>query len=169
MGLSFFSEIAVRYDATMPDLAQVKDISIVIAGVVAFVTFAFGLGEYIKRGRQERAVHFVEMRRRFLETTAFRDLLEMLHNQDPRLRTSPIQDKRNFIGFFEEVALMVNSGLLRKDVAHYMYGHYVILANDSDDFWNQLDRPSVYWTLFRKFATDMQAEQTTPHRERLAI
>jgi len=153
----------------MYDLAQVKDISIVVAGVVAFVTFAFGLGEYVKRGRQDRAAHFVDMRRRFLETPEFRQLLGLLHNQDPALRTSSIQDKRNFIGFFEEVALLVNSGLLRRDVAHYMYGHYVILANESEDFWVQLDRSSVYWTLFRKFAADMQSERRAAQRERLQI
>jgi hypothetical protein len=40
-----------------------------------------------------------------------------------------------FLGFFEEVALMMNSGLIRKEVAHYMFGYYAIHCWDSKNFW----------------------------------
>jgi len=153
----------------VPDISFAKDISIIIAGIVAFVTFAFGLSEYLKRNKQDRAAHFIAMRRRFLETPEFRRLLEMLHMGDEEIARAPVQDKRNFIGFFEEVALLVNSGLLRRDVAHYMYGHYVLLADESDGFWQNLDRGSIYWTVFRKFAADMRDERSTRHPLRLAI
>lgn len=153
----------------MPDLTIIKDLSIVVAGIVALITFVFGLGEYVKRGRQERALHFVEMRRRFLGTPEFKQVLSALHAKDDSPARLPVQDKRNFIGFFEEVALLVNSGMLRADVAHYMYGHYVLLADGSSSFWENLDRDSVYWTLFRKFAADMRNEKKENPRDRLTV
>jgi hypothetical protein len=56
----------------------------------------------------------------------------------------------------EEVALMVNSRIIRKEIAHYMFGYYVLLADDSKHIWNDLDQESVYWTVFRNFAKLMR-------------
>ena len=97
------------------------------------------------------------MRRRFLETPQYREILDLLAADDPKLKEVSIQEKRNFVGFLEEVALMVNSRLIRKEVAHYMFGYYVLLCSQSDYFWEGLDRNSVYWSLFRRFSAEMQA------------
>lgn len=154
----------------MFDLPHVKDLSIAIGGIIALVTFMFGMVEYVKRGKQERAQHFLAMRRRFLETPEFRRLLHLLHTGDEAaLASAPVQDKRNFLGFLEEVALLVNSGMIRRDVAHYMYGDYVLMAAENQSFWDGLDRESIYWTLFRQFVADMQAERNLQPKPRLAI
>ncbi len=146
----------------MTDLNYLKDWAITIAGVIAVVTFLTGFLEYARRGRQERAGNFVQMRRRFLETPQYREILELLQAKDVHLKNISVQQKRNFVGFFEEVALMVNSKLIRKRVAHYMFGYYVILTANSDDFWVGLDRESEYWTVFRQFAEKMTACRSTP-------
>lgn len=134
-----------------------KAIAIIAGGVVALVTFLFAMLEYVRQGHQNRASRFVEMRRRFLETPLFREILNLLNTDDPKLREIPIQDRRNFAGFFEEVALMVNSKLISPKVAHYMFGDYVLLTSRSKHFWHDLDRNGVYWALFRQFATSMEA------------
>lgn len=139
----------------MADLNTVKDISIVVGGIVALSTLLTGVIEYIRRGRQERAQTFVTMRRRFLETPQYREILDLLQAKDSRLREISIQEKRNFVGFLEEVALLTNSKLLSKQVAHYMFGYYVLLTESSHDFWEGLDRDSEYWTVFRAFAKEM--------------
>lgn len=136
-----------------------KDWAITIAGIIALTTFLTGLIEYVRRGRQERAQNFVLMRRRFLETPAYRNILDMLQANDPELRSVSVQDKRNFVGFLEEVALMTNSRLIKCEVAHYMFGYYVILVASNDDFWEGLDRRSQYWTLFHQFADEMKKMQ----------
>lgn len=137
-------------------LSIAKDAAIVLGTVIALVTFLSGGLEYVRQGHQARAAHFIQMRRRFLETPQYREILDLLASDDPALRESSIQEKRNFVGFLEEVALMVNSGLIRLDVAHYMFGYYVLLCDQSENFWFGLNKQDLYWSVFRRFAATMR-------------
>lgn len=148
----------------MESLSVVKDVSIIVAGVVTLITFMAGVIQYARQGRHQRAAHFVEMRRRFLEDPNFRDILNFLAADDPRLRETPVQDRRNFVGFMEEVALMVNSKILDARVAHYMFGYYALLADRSEHLWDGLDKGSEYWSVFRRFASQMRAEKGMAER-----
>jgi len=139
-----------------PQLDFWKDVAIIFGGVIALTTFFSGMFEYIRQGHQHRASNFVQMRRRFLEDPLFRDLLNLMATDSPALKNTPIQDRRNFVGFLEEVALMVNSGLIKKEVAHYMFGYYVLLTDRCDNFWDGLDRESQYWAVFRQLALQMK-------------
>jgi hypothetical protein len=140
----------------MPDLTTVKDWSIVIAGIVALVTFLIGTLEYRRRGQYERAQSFVETRRRFLESPVFQQGLHLLEADDPGLADLPVQQRRSFLGFFEEVALLTNSRQIKKEVANYMFGYYIELAARSRHLWSGLDPDSPYWTVFRDFASEMR-------------
>lgn len=137
------------------ELTLVKDWSIIAAGLIALVTFFVATLENIRRNRQERAQNLIMMRRRFLETPQYREILDMLQADDPKLREISVQEKRNFVGFLEEIALMVNSRLIRQEVAHYMFGYYVCLTERNEHFWQGLDRQSSYWSVFRHFAAEM--------------
>lgn len=64
--------------------------------------------------------------------------------------------KRSLVGFFEEIALMMNSGLLKPRIAHYMFGYYAIACWKSEAFWSNMNRDSIYWALFKDFAEKMQ-------------
>ncbi|MBC8066645.1 MAG: hypothetical protein H7Y17_17575 [Chlorobia bacterium] len=141
----------------MDPLDYWKNWAIIVAGVVGFTTFMTAILEYVRQGRQHRAQNFVQMRRRFLETPQYRKILDLLAVDDPNLEAESVQEKRNFIGFLEEVALMVNSKLIRREVAHYMFGYYVLLAAKSEHFWAGLDKDSQYWTVFRQFAEEMKS------------
>jgi len=144
------------------DLNTIKDLSIVVAGVVALIGLLNGSVEYFRRGRQERAQHFLDLRRRFLEDESFRRILNMLAVDDEALTALPIQERRNFVGYFEEVALMVDSRLIRLEVAHYMYGYYVLLVADSKNFWPGLEPESEYWAVFRSFARRLRTMARHP-------
>lgn len=141
-------------------LSLIKDISIIVAGVITLITFMTGVFQYVRQGKQTRAAQFVEMRRRFLEDPSFREICNLLATDDPALREVPVQERRNFVGFFEEVALMVNSGILKPKVAHYMFGYYVLLVDGSTHFWEGLDRSSEYWAVFRSFAAVMKQQKS---------
>lgn len=143
-------------------LDTVKDLAIVLGGVVALTTFLSGVIEFVRQNHTKRAEQFVLMRRRFLEDPLFRDILNCLAEDDPTLATFPIQDRRNFIGFLEEVALMVNSRIIRPEIAHYMFGYYVLLVDESQNLWADLDRRSVYWTVFHNFAALMRKMGPAP-------
>ncbi len=152
------------------DLATVKDFAIILAGVIALTTFLSGVLEYSRQGKSRRAEHFVDMRRRFLENDSFRQLLNLLPTDDIRLKEVSIQDRRNFIGFLEEVALMVNSKIIRREVAHYMFGYYVGLAAKSENLWEGLDKESVYWTVFRQFASSLtEVKQSAPNASQIRV
>lgn len=144
------------------DLTTVKDVSIVVAGIVAFIGLLSGAIEYRRRGRQERAQHFLDSRRRFLEDPSFRHILNLLATDDAGLSAIPIQERRNLVGFLEEVALMVDSKLIRLEVAHYMYGYYVLLVANSKHFWVGLDPDSQYWAVFRQFANKLRNAAKLP-------
>ncbi len=146
----------------MMDLTSIKDLSIIVAGAVALIGLLSGSIEYFRRGRQERAQHFVELRRRFLEDESFRRILNLLATDDEALAAIPVQERRNLVGFLEEVAVMVESRLVRLDVAHYMFGYYVCLVGKSAHFWAGLDPESAYWAVFRAFAKRLEERARRP-------
>lgn len=133
-----------------------KDFAIILAGFIALITFLHGALEYSRQGAQLRTQQFVQMRRRFMEEASFREMCTLLITDDQKLRDLPVQDKRNFGGFFEEIALLMNSGVLKKEVVHYMFGYYAILCWESENFWFGIERDSIYWTLFHEFAEQMK-------------
>ncbi len=141
------------------DLGTVKDLSIVAAGVVGLIGFFGGIAEYLRRTREQRADHFISIRRRFLETPAYREILDQITEGDPSLASRSIQERRNFIGFLEEIGLMVDSNLIRPEVAYYMFGRYVLLADGSAHLWTGLDRDDEYWAVFRKLAAQVRAHK----------
>ncbi len=148
-------------------LSTIKDWSIVLAGAIALVTFVTGTLEYRRRGRYERAQNFVEIRRRFLDSQLFRENLHLLTADDPALAELPVQNRRSFIGYLEEVALMVESGLLDPGVASYTFGYYVRLVAESKNVWVGLDPESRYWEVFHRFATTMRQVESHPSPRRL--
>jgi hypothetical protein len=143
-------------------LSLIKDLSIVIAGIVALSTFLSGVIEFVRQGRQRRAENLIQLRRRFLETPQYREILDMLQSGDPSIAKTSIQERRNFVGFLEEIALMMNSRLIRPQVAQYMFGYYVLMVSRSKPFWTDLERGDIYWTLFNHFADEMGRMEKQP-------
>lgn len=139
-----------------------KDLAIIAGTIIGLITLFSGLVQFFRERDQRRVEHFIDMRRRFLDTPCFQEILRLVTNDDPSLSKIPIQDRRNFGGFLEEVALMVNSRLISRQLAHYMFGHYVLLTAKSVHFWQGLDREGTYWQLFRAFARDMEQCSKSP-------
>ena len=85
------------------------------------------------------------------------EILKGYPDKEPNseLKEVPFEHKRSLLGVFEEVALMMNSGLIKKEVAYYMFGYYAIRCWQSDNFWGNVNRHSIYWRLFRNFAEEM--------------
>ncbi|HTQ10695.1 MAG TPA: hypothetical protein VMI31_11530 [Fimbriimonadaceae bacterium] len=144
----------------------IKDVSIIVAGIVALSTFMTGAIEFLRQGRQHRAENLIQLRRRFLETKQYREILDMLQSEDPAIASSSIQERRNLVGFLEEIALMVNSRLIRPEVAHYMFGYYVLLVARSEPFWQGLERGDFYWRLFHHFAKQMERMEALPGNQK---
>ena len=136
------------------DLA--KDIAVIAASLIALATLVIGVIEYSRQGAEKRAEHFLEMRRRLKENESFRIIAGLLDTNDAGLSKIPYEDKRDYLGLLEEIALSMNSRLIRKEVAHYMFGYYAIRCWESQNFWGDVDRDSIYWIVFRDFVGQMQ-------------
>ena len=142
-------------------LTQAKELAEIAGVVIALVTLVKGVVEYIKQGAQKRTELFLKMRDRY---DKFVGLCSLLAHRDSaaaenEIRRLPFDIKREFLALYEEIALMTNSGLIRRNVAHYVFGYHAIQCWKCDAFWEDplFDRESPYWGLFRNFAEEMEA------------
>jgi len=141
----------------MIDSEVLKTVGIVGGSIVGLFTFTTAVLEYVRQGRQTRAQQFIEMERRFRENQDFAEIIELLETDDPRLAQMPVIERRGFLAFFEEVALMVNSRLLRPQVAHYMFAYYLDLCMKSENLWMGIKRDDTFWTLLHDFHRQLQS------------
>ena len=137
------------------DLSCWKDFATIVGVIVALITLVKGVWEYILAGRQKRAEQFLAMSKRLYDETWFKDMCLMVAEDNSKLATLSFREKQDFLGRFEEVALLMNSGLIRREVAHYFFGYYTILCWKSDNFWKGVNRDSSYWAVFKDFALQM--------------
>jgi hypothetical protein len=148
---------------TLADL--IADAPALSAGVAA-LTFAVAIGTFVKailEYRRQNAVKrfdkFQEINKRFDESPVS-EIRFLLEDDNPKLKDIAYTAKHDFLGLYEEVAIMVTSKIMRMHVAYYMYGYYAIRCFNSRYFWmgdNAPDRDSVYWHLFATFAKQMAA------------
>ena len=141
-----------------------KDITAVAGTVLALATLLKGVIEYVRQGAQKRAELFTSLQKRFTENHSLDAISDLLEQRSPELMTVAVKDRSAFLRYFEEIALMMQSGLIRKDVAHYMFGYYAIRCWESEYFWGDEKqeragprRDGPYWHLFRAFAAEMAA------------
>ena len=137
-------------------LSDIKDVATILGVVIALLALINGLVEYIKQGAQKRAEHFLTIRKRLKENDAFKHICALLENDAPELINVPFKDKRDFLGLFEEVAIGMNSGLIKLTVAHYMFGYDAIRCWESQHFWKGVSRDSIYWIVFKDFVKQMK-------------
>src|SRR5690349_283738 len=120
-------------------LSDWKDIATIVGVIVALFALVKGVYEYIKQGSQKRAEHFFKMEERFDKNELFREIASLVETDSIDLRKISLKDKYNYLGFFEEIALMVNSGLSRPEIAHYMFGYYAMKCWESENFWKDVN------------------------------
>ena len=133
-----------------------KDIATIMGAAIATFTLIKVSLEYRDQGIQRRVERFLEMRKRLKENTDFKEICNLLEHDDARLAKIPFKEKRDLLGLFEEIAIMLNSGMIRREVAYYMFGYYAIRCWESDAFWNEVNRESPYWAVFKNFALEMK-------------
>ena len=136
---------------------EVKNFAIILGSLVGLLTLIKAVYEYTKQSAQKRAEEFFKIDRIFVENKEFMKLIQLLDDDSEELIDFDIKVKTNFLRFYENVALMINSGLIRKHVAHYMFSYYSLNCWDSDKFWESFDREDAYWALFVQFVKDMKA------------
>jgi hypothetical protein len=88
-----------------------------------------------------------------------------LENDSKKLATIGFEEKRAYLTFFEELALLHNSGLIRADVIYYMFGYYAVKCLDSENFWSDIKKSELYWGIFLCFARQMKSRLEAAKRD----
>ena len=142
------------------ELKDILTISLAAVGsVIALVSLIKALIEYQKQGITKRSEIFLNMRSRLREDKSFSKICDLLERDDLKLREIPLVERDRFIGFFEELTLLRNSGLIKDEVTLYMFGYFAIRCIDSQNFWFDLNKDQSLWSAFMDFANHMKSMQ----------
>jgi hypothetical protein len=84
------------------------------------------------------------------------EIRSLLATDALELRDKSFEEKRAYLTFFEEIAILKNSKLLNSDLCYYMFGYYSILCYESNNFWSNINKDEVFWNVFLTFAEEMK-------------
>ncbi|HEY3781288.1 MAG TPA: hypothetical protein VGL56_09410 [Fimbriimonadaceae bacterium] len=127
----------------------------VIGGAVALLTLAKAVREFTVQNADKRTKQFLELRKWYRENLEFQRITQLIARNDPELATMELHVRFEFMGFLEDIAFLVNSGVLREEVAYYVFGADLMAAWGNDIFWGDELRGDRYWTLLRDFTLRM--------------
>jgi hypothetical protein len=127
----------------------------VLALIVTIISAAFN---YSKQNLLARFEKYSELSKGWYDDKEIQEIIVLLdHDPEGKLVAMPASRKEAFVGFYEEIALMLESGILRERIAYYMFGYHTILCYENSDFWtDDMELEDPYWSLFRRFAKQMK-------------
>ena len=137
-----------------------------IVGVIALiVTVIRAVFEYSKQNLLARFEKYEELSKGWSEDKEIQEIIFLL-DDDPHGELLKMHRSRKeaFVGFYEEIALMLESGIIKQQIAYYMFGYHTIRCYESKGFWTEeMEIESPYWTLFRRFAKRMKQIDNDVH------
>lgn len=149
-------------------VAEWKDFTLMLAAIVAvpgviftaFKTFKELSERRIESQKElelQRIEFTLEQHRRLFDDSVLYSVLSLIDSDAGELAKAEMWDpKRKFITFFEEIALLINSEQINKNVAYYMFGYYAICARSGKNFQIGIDLQEKYWGLFFIFTKDAE-------------
>ncbi|MBC3864233.1 hypothetical protein H8K32_19190 [Undibacterium jejuense] len=103
----------------------------------------------------KRTEFFLAQHRRLFDDKDLYSVLCLIDADSPKLAEEEMWDqKRKLLAFLEEIALLVSSNQINKDVALYMFGYYAICAQEGKNFRVGIDLSRKYWELLYRFVDD---------------
>lgn len=116
-----------------------------------------GVNEWVLQGRQKRADLFLKKQAEFFANEKFNQIRYLIEIEitEPEaaeaVRDLHIEDKRAYVTFFKEIALLKNSKLINPAMATYMFGYYAVRCHACNAFWENMDRNDAFWGVFNAF------------------
>ncbi len=138
------------------DTEKTKNIVAISGVIISILGLYKGLIEYILQGKQKRAEIFLKKQGEYFGNKSFNEIRGFLENDDPQLKGIEFEEKRAYLTFFEEIAVLKNSALIKDDLTYYMFGYYATTCLESKNFWSNINKQDIFWHVFLHFATDMQ-------------
>lgn len=137
-----------------------------VGATIALGTLVKGYREYHQQGQQRRAEMFFALRARLRQDNLARiaELIDLAVSgpaedaatATARLQRTSFRDKREYLGLFEEVAILMDRGQIEPHIAHYMFGYYALLCQECVPFWNNVNYGSEYWRIYHDFCAAMR-------------
>jgi hypothetical protein len=132
---------------------MIQDLSIAATAVGLLM----GYLEYLRQGRQRRAEKYFDLVREFGK---FDEILDLLQDDSPKLKRLKSSQRERFLGFYEDLALLVHSGLIQEHLAFYAFGYWLDKAWNSKHFWQDpKNKENGYWFLLRQLHFRMRARE----------
>jgi hypothetical protein len=131
----------------------IQDISIAATAI----GLVMGYLEYLRQGRQRRSEKYFELVRDFAK---FDDILDLLRTDSAKLRKLRPAQRERFLGFYEDLALLVHSGLIQEHLAFYAFGYWLEKVWTSKHFWaDDKNKDDGYWFLLRQLHFRMKKHE----------
>lgn len=103
--------------------------------------------------RLKRTEFFLSQHRRLFDDKDLYEVLCLIDADQPRLADEDMWDKkRKLLVFFEEIALLIRSSQIDKNVALYMFGYYSLCARNGPNFKHGINPSEEHWALFYEFS-----------------
>ncbi|AXF86261.1 hypothetical protein DTO96_102007 [Ephemeroptericola cinctiostellae] len=134
----------------------IKNIAAILGVIAAIWGLYKGVIEFALQGAQKRAEVFLKKQNEYFSNKSFNEIRTLLEKDEEKLKEIPIEEKRAYLTFFEEVAVLRNTGLIKPDLAYYMYGYYATKCLESSNFWTNINKNKLFWNVFIRFAEEMQ-------------
>jgi hypothetical protein len=138
-------------------LSNFKDIATIIGAGIALLTLIKVIIEYSQQGAQKRIELYLSVRRKFDDNATFAEMRRLLDKGDAKIAEFSFKDRSDYASYFEEIALLKNSGVIKRDVAFYMFSWEAIQCWKSGGFWQGFDKSDRYWGLLRLFVEEMES------------
>lgn len=107
--------------------------------------------------RLRRTEFFLNQHRRLFDDETLYSVLSRIDGNKAELANEEMRNaKRKFLTFIEEIALLVQSGQINKDVALYMFGYYARVARSSANFAVGINPSREHWSLFYWFTDEAE-------------
>ena len=104
-----------------------------------------------------RTEFFLAQHRRLFDDKDLSEVIGYLDGDDVELKEKNMWEKnRKFMAFIEEIALLIRSNKIDKNVAYYMFGYYALQARNGDNFNTGISTAPEYWWWFNKFCDDYE-------------
>lgn len=140
---------------TIKDLLNPAKLAAALGAVIVASKWLF---EYTRKVRLERFIKYEEMRKR-TDRGVLSQALDKLDESGTLGSSVYFTDEEvdSVTEFYEEIALMYNSGLIRLSVAYYMFGYYLIKSGSSPEFKAKYEvlrekyQDTNFWRVFEDF------------------
>jgi hypothetical protein len=141
----------------MKDWAQVlADVFTVAAVIGGLFTLWVGWRTYRQQNKQKRVEFYFQLWNQLRSMPGHARICEAIDaKQWDKLTEISVTERREKFFFFEQVALLVNSGLMHAHIAYYMFGYHAIRCWDHEEYWQGLPERG-YWKLLESFVEQMR-------------